>query len=129
LTVNDICLGLLQLAQVLLRIGSECGPLKATDIMPSRKLVREEIIRLSNKAICDVKTAIERPLEMRRVSFTTDLWTDKMTSIHYLDLSIVWIDDDFQIHRQNLFCQVILLQNYVARQGFFGRFCPFTTFS
>ncbi len=92
--------------------------------MPSRKIVREEVIRLGYKAISDVKTAIERPLEMRRVSFTTDLWTDKMTSVHYLDLSIAWVDDNFHIHRQNLFCKVILLHNYFARKQSFGRFSP-----
>lgn len=49
-----------------------------------------------------------------RVSFATGLCTDKITSIYYLDLSIVWIDNDFRIHRQNLFWEVILFYIYSA---------------
>jgi hypothetical protein len=74
--------------------------------MPSRKAVKAKIISIGQQAITETATLIHRPLELRRISFTTDMYHNKMTSVDYIDLSANWIDDDFVMRRQILFCKV-----------------------
>lgn len=98
--------GFLKLAQTLINLGAECGKIDVSEVMPSRRIVKSKIIAMGQEAIDETAVTIQRPLELRRVSFTTDMYHNQQQSVDYIDLSADWIDDDFDMRRQILFCQV-----------------------
>jgi hypothetical protein len=94
------------LARDLIRIGNEYGNVPLDEILPSRRTVKNEVMRLAKEALSDVSETIKRPLEHGKVAFTSDLYKQEDTCIDYLDLSITWIDENFVLHRRNVFCKV-----------------------
>lgn len=96
----------MKLAQTLVDLGAECGKIDIKEVMPSRKVVKSKIISLGQEAIEKTAATIQRPLELRRISFTTDMYHNQQQSVDYIDLSANWIDDDFVMRRQILFCKV-----------------------
>jgi hypothetical protein len=90
----------------LVELGAECGNIDISKWMPSRKAVKSKTILMGQQVITEISTSIRRPLELRRISFTTDMYHNSMTSVDYIDLSANWIEDDFIMRRQILFCKV-----------------------
>lgn len=98
--------GFMKLAQMLINLGAECGKIDLSKVMPSRKALKSKIISMGQKVISETAAVIERPVELRRISFTTDMYHNKLTSVDYMDLSASWIEENFIMRRQTLFCKV-----------------------
>lgn len=96
----------MKLAQTLINLGAECGKIDISKVMPSRKTVKTKIISMGQQAMQETAAVIQHPVELRRISFTTDMYHNKMTSVDYMDLTASWIEDDFLMRRQTLFCKV-----------------------
>lgn len=55
-------------------------------------------------AVEELREKLKNALKHKWIAFTTDLWTDSYKKVHYLDLTVFYITEDFELRHQILHC-------------------------
>ena len=98
--------GLLTLAQQCVSIGNAAGNIKINDCWFGRRTIREKALAEVNQLNERILHDIAIPLQQSCVACTTDLWTDKYVKRSYLDFTLFWINETFQLKHTMARCKV-----------------------
>jgi hypothetical protein len=97
-------IGFRTLAQEMINVGAQHGKIPCSSVLPSRFSVKKEVMRMADIALDELREKIQCALQHKWVAFTTDLWTDSYKKIHYLDLTVFFIAENFELRHQILHC-------------------------
>jgi len=97
--------GLLDLFQVGVEIGAKNGLVNVKDIFYGRKNIREEAINKFELFVSSIRSLLDEPIQRHCVAATCDLWSDDIIKRSYLDFTVFWTDDNYQLHHCLLRCK------------------------
>lgn len=97
--------GLIQLAQTCVDIGAAFGRVNVSDFWYGRKSVQHECELKYHQYTTNIKSTIQSHIDNRTISATTDLWRDNVVQRYYLDFTVFYITDDWQLQHNLLRCK------------------------
>jgi len=106
--------GLLELAQTCIDVGATFGRVKVQDIWYGRQSVRNECHIKFQQYQEDIKSIIQPYTNDRTVSATVDLWRDDVIQRYYIDFTIFYLDEHWQLKHNILRCKYFDEQSKTA---------------
>ncbi|CAF4178595.1 unnamed protein product [Rotaria sordida] len=97
--------GLLQLAQTCVDIGATFGRVNVENIWYGRQSIRNECELKFHQYREDIKSIIQPYINDRTVSATVDLWRDDIIQRYYLDFTIFYMTEHWQLKHSILRCK------------------------
>lgn len=97
--------GLLDLLQVGIEIGAKQGMVNVKDIFYGRKTIRQEAFNKFELFVSSIRSLLDEPVKRHCVAATCDLWSDDIVKRSYLDFTVFWTDDNYQLHHCLLRCK------------------------
>ena len=97
--------GLLDLLQVGIEIDAKHGLVNITDIFCGRKTILQEAINKFELFVSSVRSLLDEPVKRHCVAAACDLWSNDITKRSYLDFTVFWTDDNYQLHYCLLRCK------------------------
>ena len=94
--------GLLHMAQTLIDFGSSNPGVRAKDIIPGRNEISKNVETLEGKFSQDLNEMLKPLSEENRISFSADMWSDRVTKEKFLDISVHFVDIDFKMVTKQL---------------------------
>jgi DNA-binding XRE family transcriptional regulator len=106
--------GLLELAQTCIDIGATFGRVDVSDIWYGRQTIRYECDQKFNQYVEHIKSVIRPYINERTVSATADLWRDDTVQRYYLDFTVFYMDENWQLKHSLLRCKYFDEQSKTA---------------
>ncbi|CAF3880021.1 unnamed protein product, partial [Rotaria sp. Silwood1] len=97
--------GLLDLLQVGIEIGAKNGLVNVRDIFYGRKTIRQEAINKFELFVSSIRCLLDEPVKRHCIAATCDLWSNDIVKRSYLDFTVFWSDDNYQLHHCLLRCK------------------------
>ncbi|CAF1541719.1 unnamed protein product, partial [Rotaria sordida] len=97
--------GLLQLAHTCVHIGATFGRVNVENIWYGRQSIRNECELKFHQYREDIKSIIQPYINDRTVSATVDLWRDDIIQRYYLDFTIFYMTEHWQLKHGILRCK------------------------
>ena len=88
---------LINLIQFGVELGYKYGNIELKDSIPKRKQVRAHVFNLAKKYREELKKDAVTASKYSCLSITTDIWTDGVVRNSYLDASIFYVDENFNL--------------------------------
>lgn len=96
--------GFINLAQHFVSVGARRGDIDVATIIPHPTTVSRSVSKMKTKKLQDVFPVIQKAIENNECAGTTDGWTDDHKKNKYLSMTVHFFDDDFVLHKKDLFC-------------------------
>jgi hypothetical protein len=106
--------GLLELVQTCVDVGATFGRVNVLDFWYGRKSIQKECELKFHQYTNDIKLIIQPHIENRTISATTDLWRDDVVQRYYLDFTVFYMTDDWQLKHNLLRCKYFDEQSKTA---------------
>ena len=106
--------GFVELFQTAIDIGSQVGKVSARDILYGRKSVRQEAMQKFHSFVQVVRLKLDIPIKTHCVAATCDMWADDFIKRSYLDFTVFWISNDFELNHSLLRCKYFSENNKTA---------------
>ncbi len=97
--------GLLELAQTCVDVSATFGRVDVSDYWYGRKSIRDEYELKFHQHMKDIKSIIQPHINNRTMSATTDLWRDHVVQRYYLDFTVFYLRDKWQLKHNLLRCK------------------------
>ncbi|CAF1143835.1 unnamed protein product [Adineta ricciae] len=97
--------GFQNLANMLIKIGSQYGSIDAKNVIPSRHTVNRTVHDLADKIRDSLKQELIEPLRTKAVTIAPDFWQSKYSQQHYLGLNVSYVNVNYQFKAIDLFCR------------------------
>ncbi|CAF1313627.1 unnamed protein product [Rotaria sordida] len=97
--------GLLNLVQTSIEIGANIGLVDVHDIFYGRQTIREEALSKFEQYTDQVRSSLQEPIKQHCVAATADLWTDDLMKRTYLDFTIFFVNDIYELKHTLLRCK------------------------
>ncbi|CAF1361809.1 unnamed protein product [Rotaria sp. Silwood1] len=97
--------GLLQLFQTGIDIGANLGLLDVKDIFYGRQTIREEVVSKFDQYTDQVRSLLEEPIKQHCIAATADLWTDDLMKRSYLDFTVFYVNNIYELKHTLLRCK------------------------
>jgi len=108
--------GMREYSNCLIELGSKYGSIKAEEVLPSRKMITNGIIKKGDSAITAVIMEITKLLAKSIcIAFTTDLWTDNYKKKSFFSLICHYISDEYKLVERTLGCQEFTAEKKTAK--------------
>lgn len=85
--------GFINLANYLIKVGSQFGEVSAEDLLPHPTTVKRHLLKIAEYKRNLLINFIKPFIEMDAVSATTDMWTDNYKKRTYISLTLHYISD------------------------------------
>jgi hypothetical protein len=106
--------GLLELAQVCIDVGATFGRVNVSDVWYGRQSIHSECDEKFHQHLKDIKSIIQPYIDERTVSATADLWRDDVIQRYYLDFTIFYLTEHWQLKHNLLRCKYFDEQSKTA---------------
>ncbi|CAF4200788.1 unnamed protein product [Rotaria sordida] len=97
--------GLLQLFQTGIDIGANLGLLDVKDIFYGRQTIREEAVSKFDQYTDQIRSLLEEPIKQHCIAATADLWTDDLMKRSYLDFTVFYVNNIYELKHTLLRCK------------------------
>ena len=97
--------GFVELVQTAIDIGDQGGKVSARDILYGRKSIRQEAMQKFNSFIQAVRLQLDIPIKTHCVTATCDMWADDFIKRSYLDFTVFWVSNEFDLNHSLLRCK------------------------
>ncbi|CAF3323163.1 unnamed protein product [Rotaria sp. Silwood2] len=97
--------GTLKLVQTAIEIGADIGLVDVHDIFYGRQTIREETLSKFHQYTDQVCSLLEESIKQHCVTATTDLRTDDLMKRTYLDFTIFFVNDIYELNHTLLRCK------------------------
>ena len=89
--------GFRDFAKLMVQMGSKYGNIDINDLLYSRKTIRRSTIDKMNDCQAKIREKVAQYGTQKCVSFTTDLTTDDVNKNSYMDFTVFWITEDYEL--------------------------------
>ena len=96
---------LLDPLQVGIEIGAKHELVNIKNIFDGCKTIRQEAINKFELFVSSVRSLSDEPAKRHCAAAICDLWSDDIIKRSYLDFTIFWPDDNYQLHHCLLLCK------------------------
>ncbi|CAF2083912.1 unnamed protein product [Rotaria magnacalcarata] len=97
--------GILELLQLGIEIGSHYGMLDVHDIFYGRKTIREYLLLKFDAYLKSIRQVLDEPIKSHCLAATSDLWTDDFAKRTYLDFTVFWVTEEYELKHSMLRCK------------------------
>ena len=97
--------GILNLIQTGIEIGTNFGLVDVKDIFYGRKTIREEALLKYDQYTNQTRSLLEELIKQHCVAATADLWTDDVMKRSYLDFTLFFVNDIYELKHTLLKCK------------------------
>ncbi|KAF9754356.1 Transposable element Hobo transposase, partial [Nosema granulosis] len=97
--------GLLTLIQTGIEIGANFGLVDIHDIFYGRQSIREDALSKLAQYTHQIRSLLEEPIKQHCIAATTDLWTDDLMKRSYLDFTVFFVNDAYELKHSLLRCK------------------------
>ena len=86
--------GFRRFAEKLISIGAKHGNVSVDDILPSARTVSRHVYTEAEKKRAELRKVFEK---QKRFAVTTDLWTHVQTTMPYITITVLYINDQWKL--------------------------------
>ena len=97
--------GILNLIQTGIEIGANFGLVDVKDIFYGRKTIREEVLLKYDQYTNQTRSLLEEPIKQHCVAAMAHLWTDDVMKRSYLDFTLFFVNDIYELKHTLLRCK------------------------
>ncbi|CAF1481339.1 unnamed protein product [Rotaria magnacalcarata] len=97
--------GILTLIQTSIEIGANFGLVDVQDIFYGRKTIREEVLLKFTQYTNQIRSLLDEPIQQHCVAGTADVWTDDLMKRSYLDFTVFFVNDAYELKHTMLRCK------------------------
>lgn len=98
--------GFLNLVQYFVSIGAKYGEIDVKTVLPHPTTVSRHVSDVRDEMQAKVLPIIEEAINKGECAATTDGWSDNYKKKYYLSMTTHFFDDDFCLHKKNLFISI-----------------------
>ena len=85
-------------------LGAHHGNVGVDEILRGAKTISSHISNLATAERSRRRTLLINPLQNGTLCLCPDLWTDKHQQVHYLGITVCFVDDLYSLHHIDLCC-------------------------
>ena len=85
-------------------LGAQYGNVDVDEILCGTMTISSHISDLAMAERSRIRTLLINPLRNGSLCLCTDLWTDKHQQVHYLGITVSFVDDSYGLHNIDLCC-------------------------
>ena len=97
--------GVFDLVQTAINIGAQVGKINVHDIFYGRKTIRNEAINKFNQFSTTIREILDEPIKNHGIVAIYDLWTDDAIKRSYLDFTVFWVGNKYELRHCLLRCK------------------------